>query len=289
MHVIRAAEMGMCFGVRDALAIAGAVADPSKTAIHGELVHNPEVLRRLAEAGFPQVPEHDRERLPPSPLVLITAHGISQAERQRLEGAGKRLIDATCPLVRRVHDAARLLAAEGRHLLLIGRPGHVEVRGVVDDFPDCDVLAHPDAARSYDNHTRLGIVCQTTMPPALVAAICDRVRQQNPDADIRLIDTVCLPTRLRQTAMIDLLPRVEAVVVVGGRHSHNTRALVAFCEQQQVPAHHVESADDLVPEWFDGLASVGLTAGTSTLDETIDEVQRALERIPCTLTAEVSR
>lgn len=278
MNVVRAEEMGMCFGVRDALRVAGAVPDPGRVTIHGELVHNPVVIARLDAAGFRRAPEGDRDPPASTPLVLITAHGISDAERARLERAGKTLIDATCPLVRRVHDAARTLATEGRHVLLIGKPGHVEVRGVAEDLNGCDVVGSVDAVRPY-GHARLGVVCQTTMPPDVVELVCDRIRRLNPDADIRVVDTVCLPTRMRQEAMLDLVRRVEAVVVVGGHHSNNTRRLVDLCHKHGTPACHVESAADLDPAWFAGYATVGLTAGTSTLDETVDAVHRALLRI----------
>ena len=269
----------MCFGVRDALKVANAIRDPALVTIHGELVHNPEVTRRMAQAGFHQSPEDDRGSPPPTPLVMITAHGVSDAERRRLEFAGKELIDATCPLVRRVHEAARELEAEGRQILLIGKPGHVEVRGVAEDLEHCDVVGDVDEVRTYDGQ-RLGIVCQTTMPPDAVDLICTRIRLLNPRADIRLIDTVCLPTRLRQRAMLELLGSVEAVVVVGGRRSNNTRRLVELCRQRRIPVLHIESAAELISEWFSGVATVGLTAGTSTLDETIDEVYRALKRGP---------
>jgi 4-hydroxy-3-methylbut-2-enyl diphosphate reductase len=287
MKVIRAEELGMCFGVRDALALAGAIADPTAVTIHGELVHNPEVARRLDAAGFRHAPEGRRDLPPATPLVMITAHGVSDAERRRLEAAGAGLIDATCPLVRRVHEAARALEAEGRHVLVIGQPGHVEVRGVVEDLASCDVVPDAHAARAYASD-RLGVVCQTTMPPDVVAEACDRIRRLNPRADVRVVDTVCLPTRLRQRAMADLVGRVEAVVVVGGRHSNNTRRLVDFCRRAGVPALHVESAAELDPGWFAGVATVGLTAGTSTLDETIDEVQRRLEQIRTPAAREVA-
>ena len=278
MNVIRAEEMGMCFGVRDALKVAGSVVDPARVTIHGELVHNPEVNRRLSEAGFRQVAEGDRDPPASTPLVLITAHGISDRERRRLEAAGKRLIDATCPLVRRVHEAAQGLEAEGRHVLIIGKAGHVEVQGVAEDLEHCTVIGDESEVRAYAD-PRLGVVCQTTMPPDVVDHIDARIRLLNPGADIRLVDTVCLPTRLRQRAMLDLLARVGAVVVVGGRHSNNTRRLVELCRHHGTPVQHVESAADLDPGRFEGVATVGLTAGTSTLDETIEEVHRALEQI----------
>ena len=278
MKVIRADEIGMCFGVRDALSATGAVGDPTLVTIHSELLHNPLVTRRLAEAGFRQSPESSRSSTATTPLVLITAHGISNAERRRLAGANKQLIDTTCPLVRRAHDAAQELQAEGRHVLLIGKAGHVEVESIVDDLDRYDVIGDASEADRYES-LRLGIVCQTTMPPDLVADVYACVRRRNPLADIRVIDTVCQPTKLRQRALLDLVRRVNAVVVVGGRNSNNTRRLVRLCLEHRTPVLHVESADDLELPWFEHVRAVGLTAGTSTLDETIHEVHRALERI----------
>ncbi len=278
MKIIRAVELGMCFGVRDALQIARDVEDPSQVTIHGELVHNPIVTGRLAEAGFRQSPESDRDSLPESPVVLITAHGVSDAQRERLTTANKQLIDTTCPLVRRVHEAAQELQAEGRQVLLIGKSGHVEVRGIVEDLDHYHVIGDVNEVRRYESR-RLGIVCQTTTPPDLVAAICERIKSLNPRADVRLIDTVCQPTKLRQQAMLDLVQRVDAVVVVGGRNSNNTRRLVELCRSHDVPAWHVARAAELKPEWFVDIHTVGLTAGTSTLDETIDEVHERLEQI----------
>ena len=268
----------MCFGVRDALQTTQAVHDPTVVTIHGELVHNPRVTKRLDEAGFHHAPEDSRSSAASTPVVLITAHGVSDAERRRLAVANKELIDTTCPLVRRAHEAAQELQAEGRHVLLIGKTGHVEVQGIVDDLDSYDVIADPDDVKRYENR-RLGVVCQTTMPPDVVADVCACMRRRNPLAHIRIIDTVCQPTKLRQRALLDLVRRVDAVVVVGGRNSNNTRRLVQLCDEQRTTALHVESADDLEPEWFVDVDTVGLTAGTSTLDETINEVHRALERI----------
>lgn len=268
----------MCFGVRDALQITDAVRDATQVTIHGELVHNPQVIGRLTEAGFQQSPEDSRDSAAETPCVLITAHGISNAQRQRLKAENKELIDTTCPLVRRVHEAALELQAEGRHVLLIGKCGHVEVRGIVEDLDSYDVIGRAGEVRCYESR-RLGIVCQTTMPPSMVANICSQIQLHNPLADIRLIDTVCQPTKLRQRAMLELLHRVDAVVVVGGRNSNNTRQLVQLCHEHLTPAVHVECAEELDPEWFDDVNTVGLTAGTSTLDETIDAVHQALEQI----------
>ncbi|MEM8671760.1 MAG: 4-hydroxy-3-methylbut-2-enyl diphosphate reductase [Planctomycetota bacterium] len=278
MKIVRATEMGMCFGVRDALELTEQVLDPSQVTIHGELVHNPAVIERLDTVGFRQSQEDKRDSVPSTPLVLITAHGISEKERQRLKASGKQLIDTTCPLVRRVHKAAMDLASEGRHVLVIGKPGHVEVVGIVEDLDRYDVIATVAEVQSYA-HDRLGIICQTTMPTQSVVEIKKRIEEKNSTADIRFIDTVCHPTKRRQQAMMDLVHAVDAVVVVGGQNSNNTRRLAELCRQHDVPALHVSTAEEVDPEWLGDAETVGLTAGTSTLDRTINEVHQRLEEI----------
>jgi 4-hydroxy-3-methylbut-2-enyl diphosphate reductase len=276
MKVLVADVLGMCFGVRDALQVIAAIEAPQAVTIHGELVHNEVVLSRLRSRGFPMVSEAERGQLPTTPLVLITAHGVSNRERARLAAADKQLVDTTCPLVTRVHKAALELQAEGFHVLVIGRPGHVEVQGIVEDLHSFDVIPHAEEVRSYP-HRRLGIVCQTTSPARTVHSIRAAIEARNPEAIVRFIDTVCLPTKEHQRSLERLAGQVDAMVVVGGRNSNNTRELAAYCRQRKLPAYHVQGAADLQAEWFRGVQTVGLTAGTSTLDETIEEVRQALE------------
>ena len=279
MQVLVADALGFCFGVRDALAAAVRTKRPAAVTIYGELVHNETVVTRLAALGLHSAGENDRDQLPDTPLVMITAHGVSDRERTRLEAAGKQLIDTTCPLVVKVHRAARQLALEGRHVLVIGRPGHVEVRGILEDLASGEVVESVAAAKAYP-YERLGIVCQSTTPPRLAADVNAAIRAANPQADIRFIDTICQPTRDRQDAVVRLLPLVDALVVVGGKNSNNTRELASLCRDRGVPAFHVQSAADLDTNWFRGCRVVGLTAGTSTLDETIQEVRQALSAMP---------
>jgi 4-hydroxy-3-methylbut-2-en-1-yl diphosphate reductase len=276
MRVIRADVLGMCFGVRDALALIERISDPRAVTIHGQLVHNEIVQSRLESKGFALRDEPERGRsLPSTPTVLITAHGISDRERQRLESAGKQLVDTTCPLVSRVHRAALELQSQGYHVLLIGRRGHVEVNGIIEDLEHFDVIESVNDVGVYAS-VRLGIICQTTVTEKRVAAIRSAIAARNPSAEIKFIDTVCLPTKERQAALERLLERVDAVVVVGGPNSNNTRELVARCDERGTPVFHVQDSVDLDPSWLQDFATVGLTAGTSTLPETIDQVHRAL-------------
>jgi 4-hydroxy-3-methylbut-2-en-1-yl diphosphate reductase len=278
MPVLLAEEMGMCFGVRDALALAATVADPTATTIHGELVHNEIVLQQLGARGFRMRSERDRHIATPTPQLLITAHGISDRERARLLSQGTTLIDTTCPLVRRAHEAAMTFRCDGRFVVVIGKPGHVEVRGIVEDLPDFAVVDSVQSPMRFAAD-RIGVLCQTTIPPRTVRAIFDAIRTANPHADIALADTTCLPTRKRQSSLLDLLPKVDFVVVVGGKDSNNTRELVDLCREHGVAARRVASADELRAEWFRTATTVGLTAGTSSLDATINEVRERIEEI----------
>jgi 4-hydroxy-3-methylbut-2-enyl diphosphate reductase len=274
MIVLRAAELGMCFGVRDALAALDAVQAPAEVTIHGELVHNPEVQRRLDARGFRRSPEADRP-VPATPSVLVTAHGISERERGRLLAAGRRLIDTTCPLVHKAHAAARELAAEGRRIVVLGQPGHVEVQGVVEDHDGAIVVAGAADVRDF-GAPRLGVLCQTTLPEASGRELFAAIAQANPAADLRFVDTVCSPTKARQQALAELLQRVDALVVVGGHHSNNTKKLAASAAAAGVPALHVENEDSIDRAWLRPHRVVGLTAGTSTLPATVDAVERRL-------------
>jgi 4-hydroxy-3-methylbut-2-en-1-yl diphosphate reductase len=284
MKVLEADVLGMCFGVRDALKRMESIANPEAVTIHGELVHNEAVLTDLRMRGFQIAGEEDRHIVPGTSLVLITAHGVSDVERRRLETAGKQLLDTTCPLVTRAHDAARELQEAGFHVLVIGKRGHVEVQGIVEDLASFDVIQGPEEVRCYP-HDRLGIMCQTTATASNVERIRAAVAAQNPHAEIRFMDTVCHPTKEHQKSLESLLENVDAMVVVGGRNSNNTRELVARCRERGVPAVHVQSASDLDAEWFADFEVVGLTAGTSTLESAIHEVHKALLEMP---TREVS-
>ncbi len=275
MKVLRADAMGMCFGVRDALAVMADLPDPQTVTVHGQLVHNPVVLTDLKVRGFTLTDEADRARLPDTPAVLITAHGVSDRERARLSGAGKHLIDTTCPLVKRVHAAAQRLAARTDHVLVIGRPGHVEVLGIVEDLPSCTIVPDVAAVAAYP-YVALGVVAQTTTPPAVAAAVRAEIVRRNPHAAVHYVDTVCAPTRDRQRALERLLPQVEVVVVVGGAGSNNTRELTALVGRVGVPAYQVEGPAEVRSEWFDGVTTAGLTAGTSTLAATVDAVEAAM-------------
>ena len=278
MKVIRAQAMGMCFGVKDAIERVMGLPQPEETAIYGQLVHNEEVLARLRERGLTQLEEENRSAPAEKPWLVITAHGISDREKKELLERGKGLIDTTCPLVRRVHETAKHFAQCGYFVVVVGRADHVEVKGLVGDLPHYAVVGGPEEVRSWEVD-RIAVICQTTTPPVLLEKIFEKIARKNFGKDLRFLDTICRPTRERQRAVEELLEEVEALVVVGGKNSNNTRQLKALAESKHVPSLQVETAAQLTPDWFRGFNVVGLTAGTSTLDETIEEVYRALVKM----------
>jgi 4-hydroxy-3-methylbut-2-enyl diphosphate reductase len=278
MKIITAAAAGMCFGVRDALHVLASIERPREVAIYGELVHNDVVLHQLEVRGFQQLAETERVELPAASHVVITAHGISQTRRQELIAAGKTLIDTTCPLVTRVHRAAQEFARSGAFVIVIGRANHVEVLGITGDLASFAVVSRVSEVDTYPA-ARIGIVCQTTFPCDEAVAIREQISVRNPTAAIRQVDTICEPTKERQRALREVLDQVEAVVVVGGRQSHNTLRLVEACRERGLIAFHIQDAGELEVEWFRGLEAVGLTGGTSTLPETIGQVHARLLEI----------
>jgi len=221
------------------------------------------------------VVESRRNVLPSTPTVVVTAHGVSDRERSRLAAAGKTIVDTTCPLVRVVHRAAQRMQSENRFVVVVGREGHVEVSGLVEDLDHYVIVNSKKDVRNWGKPS-IGVVSQSTTSPAKLSAIRQAIEEKNSDADIKFVDTICDPTRQRQQAVDTMLAQVEAVVVVGGHNSNNTRQLVRRAEQCGIPALHVQTSDDLDREWFTPFACVGLTAGTSTPSSTVEEVHARL-------------
>jgi len=277
MEVIVAESLGMCFGVRDAVAMALNAPYRSDLTILGELVHNTQVLQRLQESGIRMAPS--LEAPVETSHVMITAHGAAASVVADLLGRGLKVEEATCPLVAHAHRSLSRLVARGYFPVVVGNPDHVEVRGLVGDLAEYAVIHGPEAISSLAGRSRIGVVSQTTQPLEGVLDLVARIRAAFPEAEVCFVDTVCQPTKERQAAARRLAATCPVVVVVGGRHSNNSRQLVRACEAAGARAYQVESAAELRPEWVAGVESVGLTAGTSTPDEVIQQVHRALRQM----------
>jgi 4-hydroxy-3-methylbut-2-enyl diphosphate reductase len=210
---------------------------------------------------------------------MITAHGASDKKRAEWRAAGFKIADGTCPLVHHAHEQLKQLVAAGFFPVVVGKPGHVEVEGLIGDFPEAIVLNAREDVSQLPQRARYGIISQTTQPIDFVREIVDLVRWSRPDAEVRFVDTVCRPTKDRQLALRKLIDVAEAIVVVGGRTSNNTRQLAETCRASGKLAFHIERAEELRGEWFAKIDIVGLTAGTSTLPETVHAVHARLREI----------
>ena len=277
MRIVLAEHFGMCFGVRDAIVQAGKLARDGPLTILGELVHNPVVRERLRAQGAGEA-SLDQTRST-STRVMITAHGASDKKRAEWRAAGFKIADGTCPLVHHAHEQLKQLVAAGFFPVVVGKPGHVEVEGLIGDFPEAIVLNAREDVSQLPQRARYGIISQTTQPIDFVREIVDLVRWSRPDAEVRFVDTVCRPTKDRQLALRKLIDVAEAIVVVGGRTSNNTRQLAETCRASGKLAFHIERAEELRGEWFAKIDIVGLTAGTSTLPETVHAVHARLREI----------
>jgi 4-hydroxy-3-methylbut-2-enyl diphosphate reductase len=286
MKVIRAEHLGMCFGVKDAITLALETARREPLTILGDLVHNETVLAELKAkgVGIEQQPENASTQ-----TVMVTAHGTSERALAHTRALGLNVLEATCPLVRVAHRAVLKLAGDGYHPVIIGKRDHVEVRGLTGDLADFDaVLSETDILEMMDR-PRFGVAAQTTQPIEKVRLLVNLLRRRFPDSEVRFIDTVCQPTKQRQHAAVELAQQADVVIVIGGAHSNNTRELVETCSRYCTRVHHVQTAEDLRSDWFFGAETVGLTAGTSTPDNVINQIEQRLRELSAKLEEHCSR
>ncbi len=278
MKITLASHYGMCFGVRDALRATRELAAMKNVTVLGQLVHNPVVSDHLAALGVKEGDLTEPERIL-TPDVVITAHGASNRDRRKLAEAGLAVADTTCPLVRKAHDALARLVDEGFFPVVIGTKDHVEVRGLTGDFENASVILTDQDVAMLPARNKFGVISQTTQPFQKVTALVEAIRTRHPHSEVRFIDTVCQPTKDRQSAVQELARDNDLIIVVGGHNSNNTRQLVDTAEKYGARVHRVATPGELDPEWFHDTETVGITAGTSSLDETVIAVRDRIQQI----------
>lgn len=276
MKIIRAEHLGMCFGVRDAIALATEKAKAAPLTILGELVHNEHVVQDLKDRGV--LVRHRPEQVETA-QALVTAHGTSEKTLAKARSLGLEIFEATCPLVHFAHRAVKELVKEGFFPVIVGKREHVEVRGMTDDLSEFAVVLHPEDIESIPDRPKIGVAAQTTQPVQKVKALVEEIRQRFPNSEVRFIDTVCQPTKNRQRSAVELAQKCDVVIVIGGANSNNTRELVSTCSRWCARVYHVQAPGDLQDEWFSENDFVGLTAGTSTPDYLIRAVEERLQNI----------
>ena len=276
MKIIRAEHLGMCFGVKDAIALALETARHEPLTILGDLVHNETVMAELRDRGirFGQSAGEIATQ-----TVMVTAHGASERRISETRQRGLKVLEATCPLVHVAHRSLAKLVGEGFHPVIIGRRDHVEVRGMTEDLEKFEVVLCAEDVATLPEQSKFGVLAQTTQPIEKVRQLVQFIRERFPHSEVRFVDTVCQPTKQRQSAAVELAQKCDVVVVIGGAHSNNTHELVKTCERFCARVHHVQTAEDLRGEWFCGADTVGITAGTSTPDTVIAAMELKLREL----------
>ena len=281
MKVSLASAMGTCFGVQDAINLAMSPEFNNELTIVGQLVHNPQVSDSLKQNGVSLVPGIEDIDKIKTKKVMITAHGAAEKTKQRLHDAGFIVFDASCPLVMRVHQTIKSLVTKGYFPVVIGQKDHVEVKGIVGDLDDHLVINSEEDFPKIEKsgNRKLGIVTQTTQQRDKVEALVEKIRALDYVDEVSFVNTICQPTHDRQVAVHELADQVDLMIVIGGYNSSNTKKLVHVCGEKGIEAHHIESFDQLHKNWFVNKQHVGITAGTSTPENVINEVHTKILEI----------
>ena len=272
-----AAHAGVGYGVERALdmAVRAAGTAPAPVRTLGPLIHNPLVVTELAEQGV-QVADDLSEVTGGS--VIIRAHGVVPSVVDEARGRGLTVLDATCPYVKRVHLAAEKLVGEGYQLIVVGESGHPEVEGIMGHADArARVVSAPQDLRDLELAERVGVVVQTTQTQTALAAVVEELLRRA--REVRVINTICSATQERQAAASELARRADAMVVVGGKNSGNTRRLAEICSERCRGTHHIEDASEIDAAWFAGARLIGVTAGASTPASHIARAVSVIERM----------
>jgi len=275
-RVLLAAPRGYCAGVDRAVVAVEKVLEQHGAPVYvrKQIVHNTHVVDSLAARGAVFVDELDE--VPRGSVVVFSAHGISPAVRAQAQERELVAVDATCPLVTKVHAEARRFAADGYEILLVGHDGHEEVEGTAGEAPAVtQVVGSPDAADAVAvrDPSRVVWLSQTTLSVDETMISVGRLRSRFPALADPPSDDICYATQNRQVAVKEIAPRSDVVIVVGSANSSNSVRLVEVALDAGSPAaHRVDNAGELDERWFDGVATVGLTSGASVPEVLVDEV-----------------
>jgi len=261
---------GVCFGVKRALRLAEeALAAGTPVYGLGPLIHNPQEVGRLAAKGFQVVETLDEAEA--GATLLVRSHGVSPDVVAEARRRGHRIVDATCPLVRRVQTLATELEREGYRVIVAGDAAHPEVRAIQGHAPRAVVVSDPSAVAGLEPADRAALVAQTTFSPEMFRQMASALVHR-PFGEVRIVQTICQATVARQGAAAELADRADVMIVIGGRNSANTNRLAEHCADRGVPTHHVEVAEEVRSEWLQGRPRVGVTAGASTPQWIIEAV-----------------
>ncbi len=272
MEIVLADAAGFCFGVKRALDLTVKMVNEaaSGTPIHtlGPLIHNPQVVAKLKTQGVKAIEQPGDAS---SGVVIVRSHGIAPKVMAELHDRDYQVVDATCPFVKRAMNWAKQLKEEGYQVIIVGDRLHPEVQAIIGYTDEtAHVVSTPQEIQKLPIARRVGIIAQTTQSidtfKACIAALIGKVEE------LKAFDTICTATEQRQTSAWELAAQVDVMVVIGGRNSANTKRLAELCGERGAVTYHIETAEELKPQWFTGVKRAGVTAGASTPDWLIEGV-----------------
>ena len=278
MQIIVTQNAGFCFGVERAITMAFDATQDHEGDIYtlGPIIHNPQVVKTLSEEGVHSKDDVDEIE---KGTVIIRSHGVEADTMKKVKGkTSLNVLDATCPFVKKVQNNAELMSSEGYSVLIVGDKKHPEVKGIVSYIKGPVYVAGTVSdVEKLPKIKMLGIVAQTTQSQEnfdkIVEACMDKAEE------IKICNTICDATEVRQYESTDLAKKVDCMIVIGGFNSANTKRLSSLCREIQPNTHHIEGADAIDENWFDGIKRVGVTAGASTPSTVIEEVRSKIEKI----------
>ena len=285
MQIILDEGAGFCFGVERALKMAGEESRDASGPIVtiGPLIHNPQVVEEMKRDGV-KVAQEGENLL--DTTAIIRTHGVRPQEENRLHEAGNRVLDATCPYVKKSHEYAEVLRREDYHIVVIGDPNHPEIRGVLGYAGErVTVITQPEEANSLPHYAKVGVVVQTTYPIEKVQKVISKLVCRS--TELRVFNTICDYTSDRQVSARKISSQVDLMYVVGGRNSANTNKLAEICKQQGTVTRHIEVAEEIDPRDLEGVERLGISAGASTPDDRIASVIDRIEELSGALQQEL--
>ena len=281
--VLLASPRGYCAGVDRAVETVEKALEKygAPVYVRKEIVHNKYVVETLQERGVIFVDETDE--VPEGAHLVFSAHGVSPAVRDSAKNRNLLTLDASCPLVTKVHNEAKRFACDGYHILLVGHEGHEEVEGTAGEAPEIthlvDGVDGVDRLPDFPEDQKLVWLSQTTLSVDETMLIVDKLHERYPNLENPPSDDICYATQNRQAAVKEIAPRCELVIVVGSQNSSNSRRLVEVAlEAGAKESHLVDYASQVKDEWFDGVSTVGVTSGASVPEILVKELVEELAR-----------
>ena len=276
MKIVIAKDAGYCFGVRDAVNLAYDTAEKfDDVYMLGDIVHNENVVRDLNKAGAKVVNSIDD--IPENKKILFRAHGTVPDLWDNAKKKGREIIDATCPLVHKIHKEVKELEDEGRKIIVIGDHGHDEVVAIAAQVKESLIISNQEEAKKIKKYRKIGVVSQSTQMIENVNEIMNVLISKI--YDVRFINTICFPTKRNHEQIKDLAIECDVIIIIGSFTSANSKRLTKMSKTINKKTYQVTCAEELNKNWFDGCLKVGISAGASTPDYLIESVADRIKKV----------